>query len=117
MADNVNEESDYTPGKDELDWGYEEGMLDLISMSHSGSRFGLTCLILSQSGQSFILLMCYFWTVQMVSESSSPLTMIILNLTERGEASVTLNVWESIKHCASDELLFSHLVFFYCCFY
>ncbi|XP_006808476.1 carbonic anhydrase-related protein isoform X2 [Neolamprologus brichardi] len=24
MADNVNEESDYTPGKDELDWGYEE---------------------------------------------------------------------------------------------
>uniref|UniRef100_A0A3B4G0F2 Carbonic anhydrase 8 n=1 Tax=Pundamilia nyererei TaxID=303518 RepID=A0A3B4G0F2_9CICH len=26
MADNVNEESDYTPGKDELDWGYEEGV-------------------------------------------------------------------------------------------
>lgn len=27
MADNVNEESDYVPGKDELDWGYEEGRL------------------------------------------------------------------------------------------
>lgn len=27
MADNVIEESDYTPGKDELDWGYEEGRL------------------------------------------------------------------------------------------
>ena len=27
MADNVNEESDYIPGKDELDWGYEEGKL------------------------------------------------------------------------------------------
>uniref|UniRef100_A0A671XTI0 Carbonic anhydrase-related protein n=1 Tax=Sparus aurata TaxID=8175 RepID=A0A671XTI0_SPAAU len=26
MADNVNEESDYIPGKDELDWGYEEGV-------------------------------------------------------------------------------------------
>uniref|UniRef100_A0A3P8SQE2 Carbonic anhydrase n=1 Tax=Amphiprion percula TaxID=161767 RepID=A0A3P8SQE2_AMPPE len=26
MADNVNEESDYNPGKDELDWGYEEGV-------------------------------------------------------------------------------------------
>ncbi|KAF3858868.1 hypothetical protein F7725_012069 [Dissostichus mawsoni] len=26
MADNVSEESDYTPGKDELDWGYEEGV-------------------------------------------------------------------------------------------
>lgn len=39
MADNVNEESDYTPGKDELDWGYEEGRLDFISMSHSGPWF------------------------------------------------------------------------------
>lgn len=27
MADNVNEGSDYTPGKDELNWGYEEGRL------------------------------------------------------------------------------------------
>lgn len=27
MADNVNEESEYVPGKDELDWGYEEGRL------------------------------------------------------------------------------------------
>lgn len=27
MADNVIEESDYVPGKDELDWGYEEGRL------------------------------------------------------------------------------------------
>uniref|UniRef100_A0A3B4YDX5 Carbonic anhydrase n=1 Tax=Seriola lalandi dorsalis TaxID=1841481 RepID=A0A3B4YDX5_SERLL len=26
MADSVNEESDYNPGKDELDWGYEEGV-------------------------------------------------------------------------------------------
>ncbi|KAF6727591.1 Carbonic anhydrase-related protein [Oryzias melastigma] len=26
MADSVNEESDYVPGKDELDWGYEEGV-------------------------------------------------------------------------------------------
>lgn len=25
MADNVIEESDYYPGKDELEWGYEEG--------------------------------------------------------------------------------------------
>lgn len=32
MADNVNEESDYTPGKDELDWGYEEGRLGSLSM-------------------------------------------------------------------------------------
>lgn len=32
MADNVNEESDYTPGKDELDWGYEEGRLGFLSM-------------------------------------------------------------------------------------
>lgn len=30
MADNVNEESDYIPGKDELDWGYEEGRLVLM---------------------------------------------------------------------------------------
>ncbi|XP_040027877.1 carbonic anhydrase-related protein isoform X2 [Gasterosteus aculeatus] len=26
MADSVNEESDYNPGKDELAWGYEEGV-------------------------------------------------------------------------------------------
>lgn len=32
MADNVNEESDYIAGKDELSWGYEEGRLVLISM-------------------------------------------------------------------------------------
>lgn len=32
MADNVNEESDYTPGKDELDWGYEEGRLGSLNM-------------------------------------------------------------------------------------
>lgn len=25
MADSVIEESDYYPGKDELDWGYQEG--------------------------------------------------------------------------------------------
>lgn len=31
MADNVNEESDYNPGKDELDWGYEEGRLPFIT--------------------------------------------------------------------------------------
>ena len=35
MADNVNEESDYIPGKDELDWGYEEGKLVFISMNGS----------------------------------------------------------------------------------
>lgn len=32
MADNMNEELDYNPGKDELDWGYEEGRLVFINM-------------------------------------------------------------------------------------
>ncbi len=36
MADNVNEESDYNPGEDELDWGYEEGRQVFISMCGGG---------------------------------------------------------------------------------
>ena len=32
MADGVSEESEYNPGKDELNWGYEEGRLLFINM-------------------------------------------------------------------------------------
>lgn len=39
MADNVNEESDYNPGKDELDWGYEEGKLVFISMWRDAGKY------------------------------------------------------------------------------
>lgn len=40
MADNVNEESDYKEsGKDELDWGYEEGKLVFISMWRDAGKY------------------------------------------------------------------------------
>lgn len=40
MADNVNEESDYKEsGKDELEWGYEEGKLVFISMWRDAGKY------------------------------------------------------------------------------
>lgn len=40
MADNVNEESEYKDsGKDELDWGYEEGKLVFISMWRDAGKY------------------------------------------------------------------------------
>lgn len=51
MADGVNEESDYNPGKNELGWGYEEGRpaLVFISMWRDAGKYGVLYKTSSQS--------------------------------------------------------------------